>query len=201
MAFAVRKHSVDGRYLDGMSDSPTGFSVYATRRMAALTGVGFASGLPYVLAGDTLAAWLSDVQIDVTTIGLFSLIGLPYAVKFLWAPLLDRFVPQGLEGLGRRRGWLVVLQGLLAVCLQALAMFGPTQPQSSLMGLAILGTALVLLSASQDIVADAYRTDVLERHELGAGAAVFVAGYRVAMIVGGAFALILPDGRQCSCRC
>lgn len=165
--------------------------VYASRRMAALTGVGFAAGLPYVLAGDTLSAWLSGVQIDVKSIGLFSLIGLPYALKFLWAPLMDRFVPPGLGRLGRRRGWLLLLQATLAVALMGLAAFGPQSAVDSLAVFAALGTAVIVLSASQDIVADAYRVDVLEPRELGAGAAVFVTGYRLAMIVGGAFVLIL----------
>lgn len=165
--------------------------MYANRRMAALVGVGFASGLPYILAGDTLSAWLSDLQIDVKTIGLFSLIGLPYAVKFLWAPLLDRYSPPLLGWMGRRRGWLVLLQGLLAVSLACLGAFGPKATDDPLLAIAVIGTVLVLLSATQDIVADAYRTDVLQQHELGAGAAVFVAGYRLAMIVGGAFTLIV----------
>lgn len=162
--------------------------VYANRRMTALAGIGFAAGLPNVLVSDTLSAWLSSVEVDVTTIGLFGLIGLPYALKFIWAPLLDRFLPPGLKQLGRRRGWLVLMQVLLAAGLLGLAM---TSPSSNLLAVAALGIAIVFLSASQDIVADAYRTDVVERHELGAGAAVFVTGYRVAMIVGGAGAMIM----------
>ncbi|MFN8178527.1 MAG: MFS transporter [bacterium] len=164
--------------------------VYARRKMAALAGIGLASGLPYVLANDTLTAWLSSLQIDVKKIGLFSLITLPYTFKFLWAPLMDRFSVFG-GRLGRRRGWLVLAQALLAATLFGIAAFGPVSAADHLLPLSILGTALVFLSASQDVVADAYRADVVEQEELGAGAAVFVSGYRVAMILGGALSLVL----------
>lgn len=166
--------------------------LYISRKMAALAGLGFASGLPNILANDTLAAWLSSLQFDVKKIGLFSLITLPYTFKFLWAPLMDRWAIFG-HRFGRRRGWLLVLQMLLAATLLAIAAAGPTSPTSSVAALSILGVVLVVLSASQDIVADAYRADVVETRELGAGAAVFVSGYRVAMILGGALSLILAE--------
>jgi PAT family beta-lactamase induction signal transducer AmpG len=166
------------------------FGVYGSRRMAALVGLGFASGLPYVTVNDTLTAWLSALKVDVKAIGLFALVGLPYTFKFLWAPLLDRY---SLPLLGRRRGWLVITQGLLVVSLALMAVAGPANSGGTLVGLAVLGTIMVVLSASQDIVADAYRTDVLEPRELGAGAAAFVSGYRVATIVAGALALVLAD--------
>lgn len=166
-------------------------SVYADRRMAALVGLGFASGLPNVLAGDTIAAWLSAVGIDVEKIGLLSLIGLPYALKFLWAPVMDRFAVPGLAALGRRRSWLLPLQVLLALLLAAIAFAGPASPADSLTPLLVLGTALVFVSASQDIVADAYRTDIAAGRDVGAAAAVFVSGYRIATVVGGGAALIL----------
>jgi len=166
--------------------------VYAQRKMAALATLGFASGLPYVLANDTLTAWLASLQLDVKKIGLFSLITLPYTFKFLWAPAMDRYAVFGTH-LGRRRGWLLLTQILLAACLMGLAAFGPSNAAGDLTMLTILGTALVFLSASQDIVADAYRADVVEKEELGAGAAVFVSGYRVAMILGGALSLILAE--------
>lgn len=169
---------------------PSLAQIYGSRRMAALVGLGFASGLPNVLANDTIAAWLSALQIDVKAIGLFALITVPYTLKFLWAPLLDRF---SLPGFGRRRGWLLLTQGLLCVSLLAIAAFGPDSAADSLWPLGLLGTALVLLSASQDIVADAYRTDVLQRWELGAGAAVFVTGYRIATVVAGALPLVLAN--------
>lgn len=163
-------------------------TIYGNRRMAALVGLGFASGLPNVMVTDTVPAWLSSLNIDVKAIGLFALIGLPYTFKFLWAPLLDRFT---LPFLGRRRGWLAVAQALLAAVLALIAAFGPTSSSSSLMLLGVLGTAMVFFSASQDIVADAYRADVLDRMELGAGAAMFVTGYRVATIIAGALTLVL----------
>jgi MFS transporter, PAT family, beta-lactamase induction signal transducer AmpG len=162
--------------------------VYGNRRMAVLVGLGFASGLPNVVATTTIGSWLSALKIDVKAIGLFSFIAFPYIFKFLWAPLLDRFA---LPRLGRRRGWLIVTQGMLALTLLAIAAFGPDSADSPLLMLAVLGVAMVFLSASQDIVADAYRTDVLEPRELGAGAAVFVTGYRIAYMLGGALALVL----------
>lgn len=164
------------------------FQIYFNRRIAVLVALGFASGLPNVLAQDTLKAWLSDARIDVKNIGLFSLVTLPYVFKFLWAPLMDRFVP---PFLGRRRGWLAVTQIGLALALLAVALCGPRNAGSWLMPLAVAGSLLVFLSASQDIVADAYRTDILPPAELGAGAAIFVMGYRIAMIASGAGALFL----------
>jgi PAT family beta-lactamase induction signal transducer AmpG len=186
------------------SPRPRPQRLYANRRMPALLGLGFASGLPYVLAGDTMAAWLSDAGIDVKQIGLFSLIALPYTLKFLWSPLIDRY---SIPLLGRRRGWLLVTQLALAATVIALAFAGPDSgggggvgagsssggggASSNLLAFAILGLALTFIAATQDIVADAYRTDVLEREEYGGGAAVFVTGYRIAMIAAGALALII----------
>lgn len=163
--------------------------VYGNARMAALVGIGFASGLPYILATDTIAAWLSSLSIDVTTIGLFSLIMLPYGLKFMWAPLMDRLLPPGLRGLGRRKAWLLLAQILISCTLAGIAVWGPHLAGDDLTPLAVLGIALVLFSASQDVVADAYRADIVQQNEFGAGAATFVSGYRVAMIVGGALAL------------
>ena len=119
-------------------------SVYLNRRMAALVGLGFASGLPYVLAGDTLSAWLSALHVDVKSIGLFSLVGLPYALKFLWAPLIDRYIPPGFHRLGRRRSWLAAIQLMLVCSLIALAAAGPRSAETSLLALAIVGVALVI---------------------------------------------------------
>lgn len=164
--------------------------MYGNRRMAALIGLGFASGFPNVVATSTIGSWLSDLGIDVKAIGLFTLIAFPYTFKFLWAPLLDRFA---IPGLSRRRGWLIFTQGLLAFTLLAMAGCGPESAESPLLTLGVLGVAMVFLSASQDIVADAYRTDVLESDERAAGAAVFVAGYRVAAILAGAMALVLAQ--------
>lgn len=158
--------------------------------MAILAGLGLASGLPNVIATDTIAAWLSAIGRDVASIGLFALITLPYTFKFLWAPLLDRYE---LLGLGRRRGWLIAVQFLLAGTLAAIAFCGPSVAQSSLLPLVVLGVVLVLLSASFDIVSSAYMVDVLEPHERGAGAAMFVSGYRIAFVAAGAGILVLAQ--------
>jgi PAT family beta-lactamase induction signal transducer AmpG len=166
--------------------------VYGRRKMAALAGIGFASGLPYVLVNDTLSAWLSAIEVDVAKIGLFSLVTLPYTLKFLWAPAMDRWAAFS-RVLGRRRGWLLLQQVALAAVLFALAAAGPSGPVDSLRVLTLLGVALAVLSASQDIVADAYRADVVEEVELGAGAAVFVSGYRAAMVTVGALSLVLAQ--------
>ncbi|MEX0775992.1 MAG: MFS transporter [Phycisphaeraceae bacterium] len=164
--------------------------IYLNRRMAVLLGLGFASGLPsaYKLLGSTLQAWLGSYKYDVKTIGLFTLVGLPFAFNFVWAPLLDRYVP---PFLGRRRGWLLVIQLLLVVAIMSLALAGPTAPEQPLHALVIAALIVAFLAATQDVVADAYRTDVLPDAELGAGAAVFVNGYRIAMIFAGGGAMYL----------
>ncbi len=158
--------------------------------MATLAGLGIASGLPNVVATDTISAWMSAIGRDVKAIGLLALLTLPYTFKFLWAPLLDRFE---FLGLGRRRGWLILIQVLLAGTLAAISIAGPDAAASPLLPLAVLGVALVLLSASLDIVTSAYMVDVLEPQERGAGAAVFVSGYRVAFVAAGAGILVLAQ--------
>ena len=161
--------------------------VFRGRRIFLLLLLGFSSGLPLALTGATLQAWLTVSGVDLTTIGMFALVGQPYTYKFLWAPLMDRFT---IPLLGRRRGWLVVTQlGLLAT----IAWMGTLTPERSPWLLAGLALAVAFLSASQDIVFDAYRTDVLGAEERGAGAAVSVLGYRIAMLVSGGLALILAD--------
>lgn len=161
--------------------------VFSDRRIALILFLGFSSGLPLALSGGTLQAWMAVSEIDIKTIGLFSLIGLPYTLKFLWAPVMDRFVPRLL---GRRRGWLVMMQlALIAV----LVLMGSLDPRTAVLGLAMLALLLAFFSASQDIAFDAYRTDVLEARQRGAGAAVSVLGYRVAMLSSGALALVLAD--------
>lgn len=159
-------------------------------RLLAVTLLGFASGLPLALTGQAMQAWLSLEGLDVATIGFLSLVGLPYTFKFLWAPLMDRFEP---PGLGRRRGWLVLTQLGLAGALWALAQTSPTQATQAF---ALLAVAVAFLSASQDVVIDAWRTDVLAAHERGMGASLNVLGYRLAMIVSGGLALIWTDAQQ-----
>ncbi|UBF25460.1 AmpG family muropeptide MFS transporter [Kovacikia minuta CCNUW1] len=155
--------------------------------MTALLLLGFSSGLPLLLTGRTLQAWMKEAQVDVGLIGWFSLIGLPYTLKFLWSPLLDRFVP---PFFGRRRGWLVITQiGLL----MAIAAMSFQQPAQTLKLLAINALVIAFLSATQDIAGDAYRTDVLQVSELGIGASIWVLGYRIAILISGSLALILAD--------
>jgi PAT family beta-lactamase induction signal transducer AmpG len=161
--------------------------VFRSRKIFLLLLLGFSSGLPLALTGATLQAWLTVSGVDLTTIGMFALVGQPYTYKFLWAPLMDRFT---IPLLGRRRGWLAVTQlGLLAT----IAWMGTLAPERSPWLLASLALAVAFLSASQDIVFDAYRTDVLGAEERGAGAAVSVLGYRIAMLVSGGLALIVAD--------
>lgn len=161
--------------------------VFRSRKIVLLLLLGFSSGLPLALTGATLQARLTVEGMDIQVIGWFALAGQPYVYKFLWAPLMDRFA---LPFLGRRRGWLALTQLLL---LGAIAWMGSVSPSESPWLLASLALVVAFLSASQDIVFDAFRADVLGAEERGAGAAVSVLGYRVAMLVSGGLALILVD--------
>jgi len=152
--------------------------------MAALLFLGFASGLPYNLTRDTLSAWITVEGLKLSTIGWFvGLANAPATLKFLWSPLVDRFVP---PFLGRRRGWMVLTQLALIVAIAGMALQKPAQ---ALQLLAINAIAIAFLSATQDIAIDAYRTDVLEEREVGAGVAIWVMGYRIALLLTGALAL------------
>jgi PAT family beta-lactamase induction signal transducer AmpG len=160
--------------------------VFTQKRMLTTLLLGFSGGLPLALTGGTIQAWLTTSNVDVATIGMFSLVGLPYAMKFLWAPLMDL---RALPFLGLRRGWLALTQVGLFASTVALAMAGP---QSGMFLFSLLAIILAFFSASQDIVIDAYRTEIIEdESELGAGASTYVTGYRLAMVVSGGFALIL----------
>ncbi len=165
-------------------------SISALHRLLAVTLLGFASGLPLALTGQAMQAWLTADGIDLATIGFLSLVGLPYTFKFLWAPLMDRF---DLPGLGRRRGWLVLTQLALAGALLALSL---TSPKDGIRLFALLAVTVAFISASQDVVIDAWRTDVLPPAERGLGASLNVMGYRLAMIVSGGLALIWTDAAQ-----
>lgn len=151
--------------------------------------LGFSSGLPLALTAGALQAWLTVEGISLRTIGYFALVGLPYTFKFVWAPLLDRFEP---PWLGRRRGWVLLFQLGIALGCFAMARLDPRQSVSLIAALAVL---MAWLSASQDVVFDAYRADLLTPEERGAGAAVSVLGYRLAMLVSGGGALMLADTR------
>jgi PAT family beta-lactamase induction signal transducer AmpG len=149
--------------------------------------LGFASGLPLALSGQTLQAWLTTEGIDLLTIAAFSLVGLPYTLKVAWAPLMDRFVP---PWLGRRRGWILLTQALLVGLLFAMA---AVQPAETVLVVGALAVGIAFCSASQDVAIDAYRADLLRPRERGLGSALSVAGYRVAMLVSGGIALIIAD--------
>ena len=161
--------------------------VFRSPRVAAVLVLGFSSGLPLALTGSTLQAWLTVSDIDIQTIAWFSWIGVPYLLKFLWSPIMDRFVP---PFLGRRRGWMLLTQFALLAGIAAMTLAPPSE---SILLLGILALWVAFASASQDIVIDAYRTDVLRLHERGMGAAVGVFGYRIAMLASGGLALILAD--------
>jgi MFS transporter, PAT family, beta-lactamase induction signal transducer AmpG len=160
---------------------------FLTPRLGVMLPLGFASGLPLALTGGTLQAWLTMANVELATIGLFAYVGLPYTLKFMWAPIMDRLVP---PWLGRRRGWMILTQLGLAGALTVMALTGPTVMPHVFAAIA-LGVAFV--SASQDIVFDAYRTDLLKPDERGLGVATWVMGYRLAMIVSGSVALVLAD--------
>jgi len=169
------------------SAAPATTRLAAAHRWAAVLVLGFASGLPLALTGQALQAWLTVDGLDLAQIGFLTLIGIPYTFKFLWAPLMDRV---DLPLLGRRRGWVVFTQALLAVALFALA---DVSPRYALPLFAALGVGVAFISASQDIVVDAYRVDLLPARERGVGASLFVMGYRLAMILSGGVALIWTD--------
>ena len=166
------------------------FDSAALYRLLVVAVLGFASGLPLALTGQAMQAWLSVEGVDIATIGFLSLVGLPYTFKFLWAPLMDRFE---LPWLGRRRGWLVLTQLLLAAALWWMA---DTSPTGATRGFAALAVLVAFMSASQDVVIDAYRTDLLAASERGLGASLAVLGYRLAMILSGGVALIWVDPTQ-----
>ena len=169
------------------TDSLDLFRIYFTKKMLLMLVLGFASGMPLALTSSTLAAWMVTEGVDIKTIGIFSLVGLPYAFKFLWSPLLDRFLP---PFLGRRRGWMLITQGALIATIATMGFFSPaSQP----LIVAFWAVALAFFSASQDIVLDAYRTEYLAPEERGAGAGIWIMGYRLAILVSGALALIMSD--------
>jgi PAT family beta-lactamase induction signal transducer AmpG len=148
--------------------------VLASPRLAAVLFMGIASGLPYNLTDATLQAWFKDTGLSNTTIGALSLIGLAYTAKVLWAPLLDRY---SLPWLGRRRGWILLSQVLLAATLALMAWHGP---ERGLFPFALLAITVAVLSASQDIVIDAWRTDLVSVAERGPAATAANLGYRAA---------------------
>ncbi len=166
-------------------------AVYLDRRIIAILFLGFSSGLPLVLTGSTLSIWLEESDFSKTAIGLFSLVGLPYTIKFCWAPLMDRVrLPWLGNRFGRRRGWALATQAMLMVGIFGL---GQSDPEESLWMVAVWALFVSFASASQDIVIDAYRVELLDERQYGAGAAMVVGGYRVGTLVAGAGVLYLAD--------
>jgi MFS transporter, PAT family, beta-lactamase induction signal transducer AmpG len=172
------------------------FAVYLQPRVLIVLLLGFSSGLPLALSGSTLLVWMREVGVDLGTIGLFALVGTPYTLKFLWAPLVDALhVPLLTRAFGRRRGWLVFSQLLLigAILLQAL-----TDPAVSPLLVALAALLVATTSATQDIVVDAFRVESLPESEQAAGMASYVAAYRIGMLVSTAGALFMVSGFESS---
>ena len=165
--------------------------VYSNRRVLSILFLGFSSGLPLALTFGTLSLWLAEAGVSKTNIGLFALAGTPYTFKFLWAPLVDRMpLPFLTRRLGRRRSWALVTQVFLMAAIFSL---GATDPSSNAYFTALLALMVAFCSATQDIVIDAYRVEILEENQYGAGAAMIVLGYRIGMLVSGAGALYLAS--------
>lgn len=156
-------------------------------RMLVALAMGFSSGLPLLLTISLLQAWMREAGVDLSVIGLFALVGLPYTLKFLWAPIVDRFTP---PLFGRRRGWLLIAQVSLIVALVALSLADPAKNPWLL---ALLALFVTFFSASQDIVVDAFRREDLSDRELGLGSAMYVNGYRIGMLLASGGGLILAD--------
>ncbi len=157
------------------------------RRMLLCLLIGFSSGLPLYILYQLIPAWLRDEGVSLETIGLFSLVAFPYTWKFLWSPLLDRYVP---PLFGRRRGWMLITQFGLMGAIAAFSLFDPVQ---SIWSIAYVVFAVALFSATQDIALDAYRRELLDDNQLGLGNALFVNAYRFSSLVPGSLALILAD--------
>lgn len=174
--------------MKGFTDT---LAIYATRRMITLFVLGIASGLPLALTASTLTTWLADSGVEWKTIGLFAAVGMPYALKFLWAPLIDGLpLPVLTRVLGRRRAWMLLTQCGLVVMLLVMALLEPT----AMLGvIALTAVGIAALSATQDIVIDAFRVESVPLEEQGAGAASLVFGYRIGMLLSGAGALALAE--------
>ncbi|NLF24612.1 MAG: AmpG family muropeptide MFS transporter [Deltaproteobacteria bacterium] len=161
--------------------------VIFSRRMLICIFTGIASGMPLYVLIQLVPAWLRDQGVDLGKIGLFSLVSIPYTWKFVWSPLMDRYVP---PFLGRRRGWILITQVALLISIGMLALCNPQQSLSKIAGVVF---AIALFSASQDIVLDAYRRELLPDRELGLGNSFFVNAYRLSSLVPGSLSLILAD--------
>src|SRR6185436_11063611 len=166
-----------------------GWAVYLQPRVLIVLLLGFSSGLPLALSGSTLLVWMRESGVDLGTIGLFALVGTPYTLKFLWAPLVDALhVPFFTRAFGRRRGWLVFSQLLLIGSILLLAL---TDPARSPLFVALGALLVATMSSTQDIVVDAFRVESLPESEQAAGMASYVAAYRIGMLISTAGVLFL----------
>ena len=168
-------------------NTPTNWRMYFNPRMLTLVFLGFSSGLPLFILINLVQAWLSKAGLDIKAIGLFTLVMFPYPWKFLWSPFMDRF---SVGTLGRRRGWMALTQGCLFFAIGSMGMLDPLSQLPLIIACAI---AVAFLSASQDIVIDAFTREILSDNEQGLGAAVKVNAYKIAGLVPGALSLILAD--------
>src|ERR1700749_288021 len=169
-------------------------AVYTKPRVLIVLFLGFSAGLPLALSGSTLLVWMREAGVDLGTIGLFALVGTPYTIKFLWAPVIDALdVPFLSRYFGRRRGWLLLSQFLL---IAAIAFLGLCDPAVSPLIVAFGALLVATASATQDIVVDAFRVESLDESEQAAGMASYVAAYRIGMLVSTAGALFLVTGFQ-----
>ena len=170
------------------------FAVYCKRRVLIVLFLGFSSGLPLALSGSTLLVWMTEARVSLGTIGLFALVGTPYTVKFLWAPVIDALdVPLLSRRFGRRRGWLLTSQLLL---IAAILFLGATDPAKSAFVVALGALLVAAASATQDVVIDAFRIESLDESEQAAGMASYVAAYRIGMLASTAGALFLVSGLE-----
>lgn len=184
MTFAQSVQSTWGRWRKAAE-------VYRDRRQLIILLMGYSSGMPFLLTSAVLTYWMKEVKVDLTTIGLFVLVGTPYAFKFAWAPLVDRLpLPLLDRWLGRRRSWMLLAQGGVFVSVLALAWSDPIQTP---LATAAAAVAIAFFSATQDIAVDAYRIEILRDEEQGAGSATTQLGYRIALWIVDAFALLLPS--------
>jgi MFS transporter, PAT family, beta-lactamase induction signal transducer AmpG len=176
---------------------PSWLRVFLTRKMLAILVFGFVSGLPFALVDDAFRAWMTKANLDLSTIGWFGLVSIPYSFKFLWSPFIDRYIP---PFLGRRRGWIVVSEiglflAILGISAQMAYISNLTgeRPAFALQLVAFFALIIAFLSATQDIAIDAYRTDILTKIEVGTGAALAILGYRIALLTTGWLAFVLAD--------
>jgi PAT family beta-lactamase induction signal transducer AmpG len=184
-------NSDNARRAEGRRNWRETLEVYLDRRMLVILLMGFSSGLPLLLTLSTLSYWLKKVGVDLTTIGLFALVGVPYSVKFIWAPVVDQVrLPLLTRWLGRRRGWALLAQACLAA---SILFMGSTDPAVDPWWTALAALLVAFFSATQDIAIDAYRIEILKDEEQGAGAAATQAGYRLGLILAGAGALAASD--------